>query len=73
VAEVSELVLALDRQQRHDNPRRVICPHGGVSKSVSAKRGDATFPHGGLGVHVSGTVLVCGTCGYQVAASLRED
>lgn len=61
--EHSDLILALDKQQRtypveRQSPHRVVCPR------------DAA--HGALTVRKEGTHLICGKCEYVEVATLAQ-
>lgn len=59
--EMSDIINLLDK--KFSGANAVPCPNEG--KPVKSQNGNAYKEHGGLGVHKSGSMLICGRCGYN--------
>lgn len=62
----ADLVHALDKVQATDAGR--VCPNEGKKHKLEHVKVTRT-EHGRLQAHASGTVLICGLCGYNEPAS----
>lgn len=59
-----DIVAMLDK--KYSGPDRIMCPNQGVPVMLKSV-GKALEDHGHLCVHKSGSLLVCGLCGYSQA------